>query len=195
MDTAYPQEGQVVIRFGENSGGPVTLSLRVPSWARGALARVAPASGGAQEQAAEPGVLAVRRDWHAGDVVVLDLPVEPRFTAADPRIDAVRGCLAVERGPEVLCLESADLADLPDAGGDVGNVRLDSTEPPRDSEGRTVVTLSVIRPPLASWPYGDRTGAEGEPGGERSQVPLTPYHDWANRGPGTMRIWLPTHDR
>jgi DUF1680 family protein len=22
-------------------------------------------------------------------------------------------------------------------------------------------------------------------------VPLIPYHDWANRGPSTMRVWLP----
>ena len=195
VDTAYPHDGQVVIRFRENSGGPVTLSLRVPNWARGARARVVPASGeAAEEHAAEPGVLAVRRDWLAGDVVVLDLPVEPRFTAADPRIDAVRGCLAVERGPEVLCLESADLADLPDAGGDVGNVRLDSTLPPRDGDGRTVVTLSVIRPPRSAWPYGDPPGAESEHSVERCQVPLTPYHEWTNRGPGTMRIWLPVQD-
>jgi uncharacterized protein len=23
-------------------------------------------------------------------------------------------------------------------------------------------------------------------------VPLVPYHDWAERGPSTMRVWLPS---
>ena len=23
-------------------------------------------------------------------------------------------------------------------------------------------------------------------------VPMIPYHQWANRGPSTMRVWLPT---
>jgi hypothetical protein len=26
------------------------------------------------------------------------------------------------------------------------------------------------------------------------EVPLVPYHDWANRGPSTMRVWLPVSD-
>jgi uncharacterized protein len=191
IDTAYPRDGQVMFRFREDSGGPVALTMRVPSWARLGRARVTPAGGEVEEHAAEPGVITFRRDWRAGDVVELHLRLEPRLTAADPRIDAVRGCLAVERGPEVLCLESADLAEVPAAGGDVGTVRLDTTAPPRDSDGRTVVTLSVIRPHGAAWPYRDPSDDDGEPGGERFEVPLTPYHDWANRGPGTMRIWLP----
>jgi uncharacterized protein len=32
-----------------------------------------------------------------------------RMTVADPRVDAVRGCVAVGRGPLVYCLEEADL--------------------------------------------------------------------------------------
>ncbi|MEX1134827.1 MAG: hypothetical protein WED83_08295 [Acidimicrobiia bacterium] len=26
-------------------------------------------------------------------------------------------------------------------------------------------------------------------------VPLVPYHHWANRGPATMRIWIPVTPR
>ena len=33
----------------------------------------------------------------------------PRLTVPDPRIDAVRGCVAIERGPLVYCIETADL--------------------------------------------------------------------------------------
>jgi DUF1680 family protein len=25
-----------------------------------------------------------------------------------------------------------------------------------------------------------------------AEIPMLPYHAWANRGPATMRVWLPT---
>ena len=49
------------------------------------------------------------RDWRAGDRIVLTLDMPVRVTEPDPRIDAVRGCVAIERGPIVYCVESADL--------------------------------------------------------------------------------------
>jgi DUF1680 family protein len=36
-------------------------------------------------------------------------------------------------------------------------------------------------------PYGSLSAAASEPG----NVTLVPYHLWANRGPATMRVWLP----
>ena len=49
-----------------------------------------------------------------------------RVTEPDPRIDAVRGCVAIERGPIVYCVETADLP----AGTDLEAVELSpSVEP------------------------------------------------------------------
>ena len=48
------------------------------------------------------------RTWAAGDELLLDLPLEVRFTYADPRVDAARGSVALERGPLVYCLEAVD---------------------------------------------------------------------------------------
>jgi glycosyl hydrolase family 127 (putative beta-L-arabinofuranosidase) len=64
-----------------------------------------------------PGTARLRRRFSPGDMVVLDLPVRPRITVPDPRIDAVRGCVAVERGPIVLCAESVDLPPGADLNG------------------------------------------------------------------------------
>ncbi|MFC4499609.1 MULTISPECIES: hypothetical protein [Streptomyces] len=55
-----------------------------------------------------------------GDQVVL----EPRFTAADPRVDAVRGCVAIERGPLVYCLERTA-----HPGGGLDDIVIDTTRP------------------------------------------------------------------
>ncbi|MGW4113520.1 hypothetical protein ACWEFJ_21845 [Actinosynnema sp. NPDC004786] len=49
------------------------------------------------------GDIVVCRAFAVGEEVRLELPARPRFTAADPRIDATRGCVAVERGPLVCC--------------------------------------------------------------------------------------------
>lgn len=156
----------------------------MPAWADGARLVV----DGAGEPVT-PGTVAVRRAFRAGDVVELHLPVSPRFTAADPRIDAVRGCLAVERGPEVLCLESVDLAAA-SAGrvDDIAGVRLDPAVPPREVDGAVVVRLRRSAGHSHPWPYG---GPEAVEPGEEIDVPLVPYHDWAERGPSTMRVWLP----
>src|SRR5207248_2029398 len=76
--------------------------LRRPVWARGA--RV-------QWPDAELGSDAVSRTaiWATGDRVVLELDMEPRIVMPHARIDAVRGSAALERGPLVYCIESADL--------------------------------------------------------------------------------------
>ena len=58
--------------------------------------------------AAADGWWPVTRRWQVGDRLVLTLPVDPRLTIADPRVDAARGCVAIERGPLVYCVESAD---------------------------------------------------------------------------------------
>src|SRR4030095_1918840 len=37
--------------------------------------------------------------WRPGEAAVLELELPVRVTEPDPRVDAVRGCVAVERGP------------------------------------------------------------------------------------------------
>lgn len=182
VETGYPLHGAVRVHVREDATW--TLSLRVPAWAGGARLVV----DGAEEPVA-PGTVEVRRAFRAGDVVELHLPVTPRFTAADPRIDAVRGCLAVERGPEVLCLESVDLAAT-SAGrfDDIAGVRIDPAVPPREVDGAVVVRLRRSSGPAHPWPYG---GPDAGEEGEVLDVPLVAYHEWAQRGPSTMRVWLP----
>jgi uncharacterized protein len=165
-----------------------TLSLRVPAWAEGATLRVLPAGDEAADAVpVAPGTAEVRRAFRAGDVVELALPLQPRVVRADPRVDAVRGCVAIERGPEVLALESVDLAGAP--FDDVADAVIDLASPPVRRDGRVWVRLAARVEPDARWPYTPDVAA---PAGDVVEAPLVPYHDWANRGPSTMRIWIPT---
>jgi len=43
-----------------------------------------------------------------GDVVEADFAMPPFLVEANPRIDSIRGCVALQRGPIVYCLEEHD---------------------------------------------------------------------------------------
>ena len=163
VSTGYPADGRVRITVQEDAR--FTLTLRVPGWAEGALVRVLSGDGESSEPA-RPGAVSVRRSYRAGDIVELELPIVPRVTSPHPMVDAVRGSVAIERGPEVLALESIDL------GTDVGEAV--AAGDPIDRDG--VVVLPV----------------RSRSTGEVVEAPLVAYHDWARRGPSTMRVWIPT---
>jgi uncharacterized protein len=187
VSTDYPRGGAVTARITESDQRPWALTLRVPNWAVGAT--VMDPSG--DRRAAGPGNVVVEWPYAVGDEVTLSMPVGARWTRPDPRIDAIRGCVAVERGPIVMCAESVDLPD----GRHVDVLRVDPSVPPRDEDGSVMVAARYVDPPDQPWPYGEEMGigpGDGHAGSVDVAVALTPYHEWANRGPSTMRVWIPT---
>jgi DUF1680 family protein len=182
VDTQYPHQGLVTVTVTETIGEEWELSLRVPAWATaGATLRV---NGEARE--VQPGIESVRRAFAVGDTVELELVIEPRFTWPDPRVDAVRGSVAVERGPLVLALESVDLP----GGLSVNEVRLDTAVAPRDHDDTVAVALRSVSLADATWPY--EASDEDALLSDSFEASLVPYYHWANRGPSTMRVWLPS---
>jgi uncharacterized protein len=193
VTTNYPWDGTVTIRIAEAPAGPWELALRVPHWAEQPTLTV---NGTAVDTAPADGWWVVARQWNDGDQVVLVLPLQPRFTAADPRLDATRGAVAVEHGPLVYCLEAVDnprhrLDDLT-----VDTAVAPEVVPSDETLGRvaSIRTAGHLRPRTGAswWPYSIAGLPAGDEPGE--SVPLTsvPYYTWGNRGPGAMRIWVPT---
>ena len=176
VDTAYPWDGVVRVRVLEAPPREWTLSLRVPQWAHGAVLQ------GDDVEAGEYADL--RRTWRAGDEVELRLPMTVRTTTAGPRVDAVRGCVALERGPLVYAVEHPAADDLRFEAVTSAEFR------PGVLGGVTVVGLAVrVREHHEEpWPYGP--DGHGSPGA-RAEVAAVPYFAWANRGVGPMRVWLP----
>ncbi|MGW7256625.1 glycoside hydrolase family 127 protein [Streptomyces sp. NPDC054834] len=192
-ETDYPWHGTIALTVEETPAGrPWTLSLRIPQWCRDHRVRCGDET---YDSPVTDGWTRLTRTWSPGDQVVLELGLEPRLTAADPRVDAVRGCVAIERGPLVYCLEQAD-----HPGGGLDDVVVDTTRPlavkhrPDLLGGVTTVVAAGRRrhiPHTGWWPYAT---AEGSPGTDGEPVELTaiPYYAWANREDGSMRVWLPT---
>jgi hypothetical protein len=188
VETGYPWSGSVTVEVVACSDAEWTLSLRVPAWARGAVLDGKPVA---------PGYAELTRRWRPGDRVVLELDVSPRLTAPNPRIDAVRGCLALERGPVVYCFEAGDLPD----GADLADVAFQREAEPADSglvaplgDVPAVSVAGVVRD-LGRWRQIEYVDVRELPvAGVAAPARLlaVPYFAWANRGDGGMRVWLPS---
>ena len=183
--TDYPRHGRVSVVVTESDGAPWRVSMRVPAWARGATMTVNGERGDVPAgQYAE-----AERPWRPGDELILELPVAPRWTYPDPRLDAVRGTVAVERGPLVYCLESVDLpADL-----EIDRLAVMTGTPPVDAADddplAVLVSATAPAPGDQAWPYAPE---RPPPAGDAPhRLRLLPYHARANRGPAAMRVFLP----
>jgi uncharacterized protein len=193
VTTDYPWDGTVTIRV---SGAPVgrwELALRVPHWAEQPTLTV---NGTAVDTAPADGWWVVSRHWNDGDEVVLVLPLDPRFTVADPRLDAARGAVAVEYGPLVYCLEAVD-----NPGHRLDDLTVDTAVAPEVLAGNETLrgvaiirTGGRVRPRTAAswWPYRLARAPAGDEPKDSVALTAVPYYTWGNREPGAMRIWLPT---
>jgi uncharacterized protein len=212
--TDYPWSGGVTVRVEDGPATPWRLEVRIPSWADGAVVTVggsaaagrAEGIGGADgtdggaartvthtvTQAAPPGRggASVERAWAPGDELRVELPVRARWSYPDPRIDAVRGCVAVERGPLVYCAESPAAAGLAGVAVDDSSDPVDLAEPEPDGVVAVGVTVRD-RTAAADEEPAYRPEPPASPAARPRVQPLIPYFRWGNRGPVTMRVWLP----
>jgi uncharacterized protein len=177
--TDYPWSGLVTLRVLAAPPAPREVALRIPAWS--AATGVTVNNSSERMVPSLQGYLRLRRQWRRGDAVRLRLDMAPRWTYPDRRVDAVRGCAAIERGPLVYCFEQADqpvpLEDLAVIPGSP----LAERQVNVDGIGRTVQV----------------SAAAAEPGGSVSdgRAVAIPYFQWDNRGPGAMRVWMPGPDR
>ena len=174
----YPFEGAILLRA--ESTEEVAIDVRMPAWADGGRVEFDGA-----EVPVQNGYAVVRARFSPDRPIRIDLPTGPRLAYPAAGIDAVRGTVAVERGPLVLCAESTELPD----GFDVDAIRLHETEGIVATENGARVTVTLVGDAPSPWPYRP----DGVEAVDRAGVPLelTPYFRWANSGPSTMRVFLP----
>ncbi|UCH26343.1 MAG: glycoside hydrolase family 127 protein [Trueperaceae bacterium] len=178
QQTGYPWNGSVKLTIEPEVATDFTLHVRIPGWARNepvpsdlyryqdsageqATLRV---NGNPVELGLEQGFAVLRRSWHPGDVVELELPMPVRRVVSHQQVEAGRGRVAIERGPLVYCAEGID------NGGSVLEMTVsdDETFTVEHDEG-LLGGVNVIR-------SGSKT--------------LIPYYAWAHRGLGEMAVWL-----
>jgi len=187
--TRYPWDGRVRLSVSPAARRAFTLLLRLPGWSRnetvpGGLYRFADApapppavrvNGETVSVASldDKGYLSLRRDWAAGDLVEIDLPMPARRIVARGEVKADAGRVAIQRGPLVYA------AEWPDNGGRALDIALPDgariEARPRPDLLNGVVALEAAARPRA---------------GAAPPITLLPYYAWAHRGKGEMAVWL-----
>ena len=172
----------------EAEGGGIPLHLRVPGWSTDAALTV---NDEPLAVSAAGTYAVIDRQWAAGDVVVLDLPMPVRKLRAHRLAEEATNQVAVQRGPVVYAVESADLPD----GVRLEQVALRRAAPliPVTAElaGHRIVALEAdiaVLPGASSGALYEDV-ADGAVGAASAR--LIPYFAWGNRGPSEMSVWMP----
>jgi DUF1680 family protein len=169
--TGYPFDGAVNISVSPTVAGRFTLALRLPTWAEGASATV----NGEAAGVADGGWLLLERDWQAGDVVSLILPMHPRLhhkvsqntqesLAPDGSQVAQQvmryDYVAITRGPLVYAtglidgFKTEETLRLPEDA----ELKLELAAVPVGSTGPAIRLHLGYRPPLSFSPYFEAGG-------------------------------------
>ena len=191
METDYPWAGTVRLTVEESISTGWTLSLRVPGWAGEASVQV---NGAVADTACVPGsYVSLQREWQAGDVVELELAMQPTLIESHPQVDPNRGSVAIQRGPVIYCLEQHDHQ------ANILTVQIDAKAPLTAAwnaelfGGVKTITAAGFLLDTASWGNQLYRPLGAAPDLPRQPVQLTaiPYYLWGNRGPNAMRVWIP----
>ncbi|HEX3683254.1 MAG TPA: glycoside hydrolase family 127 protein [Bryobacteraceae bacterium] len=187
QETRYPWDGRVRIVVHPERALQFTVNVRIPGWARG---EVAPSTlyRFADEQSErvdlavnrrlaavkpEKGYVSLTRNWQAGDVIELNLPMPVRRVFAASDVNADRQRVAIQRGPIVYCAEWPD-----NPGTKVLELAL----------AKDTALTAEFKPDLLNGVTVVQ-GRANSPGGKATEFAAIPYYAWAHRGKGEMVVW------
>ncbi|MCP5114591.1 MAG: glycoside hydrolase family 127 protein, partial [bacterium] len=177
--TRYPWDGKVSIEVQPEEPAMFSVNIRVPGWTRNQpvpsdLYRYVDAqpetatitvNGDQVPQLPDLGYVRIERDWKAGDIIEIELPMRVRRVISHLKVTENTGRVALERGPIVYCAEGVD------NGGSVEKLTVaDTTEMEAEFREDLLGGVVVI---------------------QGSGMTAVPYFAWSNRGEGEMAVWLP----
>ena len=119
--TEYPWKGTVAITIDPDEARTFAVHVRVPNRSTSKLYTTTPAVSGLKHlavngKAVNPhivnGYAVIARHWRAGDTIELELPMEVQRIKPDPRIKADVDLLALQYGPFIYNVETADQHNL-----------------------------------------------------------------------------------
>ena len=162
QETRYPWDGNVRITLNPPESLELDLCLRIPGWCPGARVKVDGES--ITPLPVADGYVRLARTWRPGAVIEPELPMPIRRMQADPRVEADRGRVALQRGPLVYCLEAVDNGAVrfsswgfgPDAGVSAGPPGAQAAASAAGSRPATRRTRPTIRRATAGASSGLR---------------------------------------
>ncbi|NQX43772.1 glycoside hydrolase family 127 protein [Paenibacillus tritici] len=188
QQSRFTWDGTVILKVDPAEAGEFGIALRIPSWSTSNEIRVNGAAVSAEE-ALELGYAVIRREWQAGDLIELTLPMEAHRVYAHPNLRADAGKTAIQRGPLVYCLEAVDNSEPLSSVSLSEAAAFTETYDELLLGGAVVLRTDGYRVDGQSWSGGlySRTKAAVQP----VEVTAVPYYLWGNRGSGEMKVWIP----
>jgi DUF1680 family protein len=191
----YPFDGIIKLVIHPKKNQHFTLNLRIPTWVNqqfvpGKLYHYIQnipttwsikVNGKAIKANLDKGFAAINRNWKAGDIVELHLPMPTRFNRSLDLVEANRNRIAITRGPLVYCAEAID------NGGEVQQFSI--KELPKQPEIQHFTFNEGILNNILSINLPAHT--KTTPTTKSIRLRLIPYYAWNNRGDQSMIVWLP----
>lgn len=186
QESRYPWDGHIKVTVQPEESFPFTLNLRIPGWCRSAELKVNGETI-SLDGTVKKGYAQVTRTWNPGDVIELNLYMPVEKVEAHPAVSQTAGCVALQRGPVVYCLEQAD-----------NPVPLHTIVLPKEAEiepvydenllgGVVKLVGSALVADSSDWDQLYRpTPTRYKP----FNITAIPYYAWDHREPGEMRVWV-----
>ena len=195
QQTAYPFDENINIVIDSLTANlKFTLKMRIPTWTGsqfvpGKLYHYVNESrqnwevslnGKKVRATVKDGFISIRRNWKAGDRVVLHLPTPLRYTRAIEKVEANHDRICLTRGPLVYCAEAVD-NQFPVRQACIENL-------PETCTVKTAQDGLMKGIDFVSVPGG---AVQNSGFMENAELKLLPYYAWNNRGDSAMIVWIP----
>jgi DUF1680 family protein len=184
--TRYPWEGHIVVNIDPSGQKEFTVKVRIPGWAQGTENPYGLYTSEVKTEASikingkktalnmAGGYADITRVWSKGDVVELNLPMEPRFVYANDKVGNLKGMVVLASGPIVYGLEEVDNPGLK-------AYKIDINSKTRMTYRNDLLNgVNII------------TGEASAEKGSKVKFSAVPFSTLNNRLPGNaFKVWMP----
>jgi hypothetical protein len=194
QETNYPWDGNINFSFKKTPEKPFAMMLRIPDWLQGQEDQVSiKINGREKDLSINSGTFVeIKRQWTENDILEFILPIKAHLVQANPEVEEARNQVAIQRGPVVYCLESADLPkdiDVSQVYIPVDMTLAEKKQPELLGGTVTLVGKAIVMP-KQDWNETLYQSLNAQTG-KAVSIQMIPYYAWANRGVHQMTVWLP----
>ena len=167
--TEYPKNGKITVKCDADKK---YIAFRIPGWCKSFTINC--------DYTVKNGYAYIDLENHREIEIDFDMPVV--FIAANRRVHANSGRVAVMRGPVVYCAEGVD------NGADVNSISVDVNAEVELED--SLFLLPILKTTAYRPKETDRLYYEVGDDYEETQLTLIPYYAFANRQETEMQVWL-----
>jgi len=200
QSTEYPWEGLVKLQINVPQPLSFTMMVRIPGWARNEAfpSNLYYFDDKCSDRSRlfvndnevnfdqKDGYALIERKWKNGDEILVEFPMVPRRVRANKLVKSDEGCVALQRGPVIYCLEEIGQK----SPGNNYSLLAKNTEVLYDYQPGLLGGLGTLTGSMIVAYESE----DGKVTTELQEFMAIPYYSWANRGPGRMTVWFSEQD-